>query len=113
MRPVIGWFSIARKLFVTGALIAGVADAQTSGGVFRGEIRDPSSAIVPQAKVVIRSNDNGVQVIAESNSDGLYVTPTVIPGSYTLSATKPGFETELFGPVTLEVDQTVRVDFAL
>ena len=107
------WSSIARKFFVAGVLIAGVADAQTSGGVFRGEVRDPSSAIVPQAKIVIRSNDNGTQVIAESNGDGLYVTPTVIPGSYTLSATKPGFETEVFGPVTLEVDQTVRVDFAL
>jgi hypothetical protein len=105
--------SIARKLFLAGALIAGVADAQTSGGVFRGEVRDPSRAIVPQAKVVIRSNDNGMQVIAESNGDGLYLTPTVIPGSYTLSATKPGFETEVFGPVTLEVNQTVRVDFAL
>ena len=110
---MIGWLSIARKLLVTGALIASVADAQTSGGVFRGEVRDPSSAIVPQAKVVIRSNDNGMQVIAESNGDGLYVTPTVIPGSYTLSATKPGFETEVFGPVTVQVNQTVRVDFAL
>jgi len=110
---VIRWLSIARTVLITGALIVSVADAQTSGGVFRGEVRDPSSAIVPQAKVVIRSNDNGTQVITESNGDGLYVTPTMIPGSYTLSATKPGFETELFGPVTLEVNQIVRVDFAL
>jgi hypothetical protein len=110
---VIRWLSIARKLFVSCAFIMGVANAQTSGSVFRGEVRDPSSAVVPDAKVVIRSNDNGTEVIAESNSDGLYVTPTVLPGSYTLSAAKPGFETEVFGPVTLEVNQTVRVDFAL
>src|SRR5277367_4940186 len=111
--PLIGWLSFIRKLSIAGALIAGVANAQTSGGVFRGEVRDPTNALVPQAKVVIRSNDTGIQVIAESNSDGLYVTSTVIPGAYTLSATKPGFETEVFGPVTLEVNQTVRVDFAL
>jgi hypothetical protein len=114
---VLSWLSFARKsarkLFVAGALIASLANAQTSGGVFRGEVRDPSSAIVPQAKVLIRSNDSGVQVVAESNGDGLFVTPTLIPGSYTLSATKPGFETEVFGPVTLEVNQTVRVDFSL
>jgi hypothetical protein len=110
---VIGWLSFAGTLIITGALVASVAEAQTSGGVFRGEVRDPSSAIVPQAKVLIRSNDNGTQVVAESNGDGLYITPTVIPGSYTLSAIKPGFETEVFGPVTLEVNQTVRVDFAL
>jgi hypothetical protein len=104
---------MARKLLVTGALIAGIAHAQTSGGVFRGEVRDPSGAIVPRAKVVIRSNDSGTQVSMESNSDGLYVTPTMIPGAYTLSAAKTGFETEVFGPVTLEVNQTVRVDFGL
>jgi hypothetical protein len=110
---VTGWLSSARKLLVTGAVIACAAHAQTSGGVFRGEVRDPSSAIVPKAKIVIRSNETGTEVLAESNGDGLYITPTIIPGSYTLSATKPGFETEVFGPVTLEVNQTVRVDFAL
>jgi hypothetical protein len=94
-------------------LLAGTVYAQTLGGVFRGEVRDPSSAIVPQTKVIIRSNDNGMQVNAESNGDGIYVTPTLIPGSYTLSATHLGFETEEFGPVILEVSRTVRVDFAL
>ena len=108
-----GWLSIAKKLFGIAALLASVANAQTSGGVFRGEVRDPSSAIVPHASIVIRSNEAGTRTVAESNGDGLYVTPTLIPGSYTLSAVKPGFETEVFGPVTLEVNQTVRVDFGL
>ena len=108
-----GWLSTAIILFFTGALTARIADAQISGGVFRGEVRDQSNAVVPEAKVTIRSNDNGMQVIAESNGDGLYVTPTVIPGSYTLSATRPGFETEVFGPVTIEINHTVRVDFVL
>ncbi len=110
---MIGCLSIARKVFVTAALIGSVAYAQTSGGVFRGEVRDPSSALVPHAKVVVRSNNNGTEVTVESNGDGLFVSPTVIPGSYTLSAAKQGFESEEFGPVTLEVNQTVRVDFAL
>ena len=61
---MIGWLSFIRKLLVAGALISGVANAQPSGGVFRGEVRDPSNALVPQAKVVIRSNDTGIQVIA-------------------------------------------------
>ena len=110
---MIGWLSFVRKLFVTGALIAGFANAQTSGGVFRGEVRDPASAIVPLAQITIRSNETGTEFVAESNGDGLYITPTLIPGSYTLTATKSGFETEVFGPVTLEVNQTVRVNFAL
>jgi hypothetical protein len=81
--------------------------------VFRGEVRDPSDARVSQAKIVIHSQDTGAEVFAESNSDGLYLSPSLIPGSYILSASKPGFKSEEFGPVLLEVNQVVRVDFAL
>src|SRR5262249_33484172 len=54
-----------------------------------------------------------MQVRAESNVDGLYITPTVITGSYVLSVEAPGFEKEIFGPVTIEINQIVRVDFTL
>jgi hypothetical protein len=100
-------------ILVVATLLAGTATAQISGGVFRGEVRDASRALVPQAKILIRSNDTGVEVFAESNNDGLYLTPALIPGSYTLSTTKTGFKVEEFGPVILQVNQTVRVDFAL
>ncbi len=108
-----GFLSTARNLFVAGFLVVSTTLGQVSGGAFRGEVRDASKAVVPQTKILIRSNDNGMEVVAESNGDGLYITPTLIPGSYTLSATKSGFKTEVFGPVTLEVNQTVRVDFEL
>lgn len=101
------------QIFVIATLLADTASAQISGGVFRGEVRDASQALVPQAKILIRSNDTGVEVLAESNHDGLYLTPELIPGSYTLSTTKQGFKVEEFGPVVLQVNQTVRVDFAL
>ena len=110
---VIGLSSISLRYLYGNALILSVAYAQISGAVFRGEVRDPSNAVVPQAKISIRSNDNGMEVIAESNGDGLYITPTVVAGTYTLSATKLGFETEVFGPVTVEVNQIERVDFEL
>ena len=87
--------------------------AQTSGGLFRGEVRDASGAVVPQTKLVIRSLDSGTETVSESNGEGLYITHVLIPGSYSLSALKPGFKVEVFGPVLLQVNQTVRVDFTL
>jgi hypothetical protein len=110
---MIGRLSITTHVFVTGLLVAGAALGQISGGSFRGEIRDPSSAATPKAKVSIRSQDNGMEIVTESNGLGLYVTPSLLPGSYVLSATKAGFKTKLFGPVTLQTNQTVRVDFVL
>jgi hypothetical protein len=104
---------IATQLLFASFLVASAALAQTSGGVFRGSVRDASSAVIAQATISIRSSDNGTKVTTESNSEGLYLTPTLNPGSYVLTATKPGFKTEVFGPVTLQVNTTVRVDFAL
>lgn len=94
-------------------LLAATAVAQTTGGVFRGEVKDPSGAVVGQAKITIRSKDTGAEISTESNSQGLYLSPSLIPGSYVLSAAKSGFKAEDFGPVLLQVNQTVRVDFGL
>ena len=102
-----------RRLLLTVSLVAIPALAQISGGAFRGEIHDESNAVMPRVKVTIRSEETGLEIVAESNGDGLYITPNLTPGSYLLSATKPGFKAEVFGPVGLEVNQTVRVDFAL
>jgi hypothetical protein len=102
-----------RKCLVIGFLVLSPAVAQISGGAFRGEVRDASNAVVPQASILIRSSDKGMRVSAESNGDGLYTSPNLIPGTYILSAAKTGFKTEEFGPVVLQVNQTARVDFAL
>jgi hypothetical protein len=98
---------------LAGLILTSVVSAQISGGAFRGEVRDASSAIVPQAKISIRSIDNGTSIVTESNGEGIYITPTLVPGQYLLTVTRSGFKTEIFGPVLLAVNQTVRVDFAL
>jgi hypothetical protein len=87
--------------------------AQVSGGAFRGEVRDASNAVVPHAIIRVRSLESGTTVIDETNGEGLYNTPTLVPGSYTLAATKMGFQDTVVGPVILNVSQIVRVDFAL
>ena len=105
-------FQIQRWLLVHLAAL-GIAFAQVSGGAFRGEVRDSSNALVPHARITIRSHDTGVELAAASNSEGIFVSPTLNPGSYVLTAVKDGFQTQVFGPVSLEVNQTVRVDFTL
>ncbi len=94
-------------------ILAAAAMAQTTGGVFRGEVRDASGAAVPSARIEFHSTATGLTVVAESNGQGLYVSPDLIPGQWTLSAGRRGFQTEVAGPILLEVNQTVRVDFGL
>jgi hypothetical protein len=106
-------FPIILIVLSSWLLWPGAARAQISGGAFRGVIKDASNATVPLAKISIQSVDSGAKVITESNGEGLYVTPTLLPGSYTLTATKEGFKATVFGPVTLQVSQIVRVDLGL
>jgi len=105
------------KTFLRSAACALVlsagAGAQVSGGAFRGEVRDVSGAVVPQAKVAVQSVETGVETILQSNAEGLFNSPTLIPGSYKLTAAKDGFQETVFGPVVLDVSRIVRVDFVL
>ncbi len=107
------WLSATRNYASTILLLGSAAFGQISGGVFRGEARDTSQAAIPGCGIRVRSNDTGMELASESNGEGWYVTPSLIPGSYTLTATRKGFRTEVFGPVMLQVNQTVRVDFTL
>lgn len=104
--------AITFRLAAAGLLAAG-AMAQTTGGVFRGEIRDATDAVVPHARIEFHSASTGLTVTAESNGQGLYVSPDLIPGLWSLRAERAGFRTEVVGPILLEVNQTVRVDFGL
>lgn len=104
---------LAVKLMLLGCIASNLGWAQTSGGVFRGEIRDPSGSAVAHVRIEILSNDSGVKSMAESSSEGIYTSPDLIPGVYHLSVSHPGFQSMSIGPVTLRVNQSVRVDFEL
>src|ERR1700733_9526405 len=106
-------FHFPQRLILITFLLQQAATAQIPGGIFRGEVRDASNAVAPRAKVVIRSSEQGPAVLLESNGDGLYSTPTLVPGVYYLTASKEGFKEVKFGPVALQVTQIVRVDFLL
>jgi hypothetical protein len=48
-----------------------------------------------------------------TNDDGDFSVPLLSPGVYEVSAEKAGFRRSVYGNVSLNVDQTVRVDFVL
>src|SRR5882724_8047261 len=85
-----GHWTSAGLVLTAGFLVTGAAMAQISGGAFRGEVRDATDSVVPRTVILIHSRDNGTEINAESNGEGLYISRTLIPGSYMLSAAKPG-----------------------
>lgn len=68
--------------------------AQTafSGGL-TGVVRDSSNAVVPNARVVLRDNVKGTTQSIATNTEGAYLFSFLVPGVYTLTVSRAGFQT--------------------
>jgi hypothetical protein len=65
--------------------------AQLSSTSITGTVTDPSGAVVPGALISLVNKDTGVQVEGRSNESGIYLVPSLSPGSYTFSIEAPSF----------------------
>src|SRR3989442_13073282 len=85
--------------------------AQVSAASINGAARDATGAVVPAATVLLRNTETGVETRTMTNEQGVYVIQSILPGTYTLEASKEGFTTSRQGPVTLVVNQRSIFDF--
>jgi outer membrane receptor protein involved in Fe transport len=92
---------------------SGAAQAGTTFATLNGTIRDASGGVVPNASISLRNLDNNRTYTATSDSSGFYIVPTVLPGSYELSAMFTGFEKFVQSGVRLTVGQTATMDVTL
>jgi hypothetical protein len=78
-----------------------------------GTITDPSGAPITGAKVVAKDLDRGVTFSGETSAIGSYNLPRLPIGRYQVRAEATGFQSEVQPEVTLDVNQTARVDFQM
>src|SRR5262249_17795325 len=110
------WSAIAFSaiLFAAGLQLTVVtAHAQVSAASINGAARDATGAVVPGSTVLLRNTETGVETRTTTNEQGVYVIQSILPGNYTLEASKEGFATSRQGPVTLVVNQRSVFDFEL
>ena len=94
-------------------LVSAPALAQSGRGTITGTITDPSGAGVPGAEVTATNTETGAQIRTVTTDVGLYRMPYVVPGKYRVAAAMPGFRTAVQENVSVQVTQTVTVDFML
>src|SRR5579863_188980 len=87
--------------------------AQVSGATLSGLVTDEQSGPVPDATVRIKNLGTGVTREVQTNSDGLYSAPNLIPGTYNVTVTKDGFQTLLQRNVTLTVGAQQALNLSL
>jgi hypothetical protein len=89
------------------------ATSQTSAGALVGLVRDPVAAAIPSANVVVTNTQTNVVFRTQSDAEGNYFVPSLLPGTYLVVCEHSGFKKITVGPVTVNVNQTVRVDLNL
>jgi hypothetical protein len=82
---------------------------QSSNGSVRGIVQDPTTAVIPNVTVVITNTGTGVELKTVSNSVGLYVFPSLIPGSYQITAESAGMN-KFDVTVVVETQKSSTVD---
>jgi len=95
------------------ALVPGAAFGQSLYGTIAGNVTDPSQAAIVGAKVVATNPDTHFLRDAMTNSAGIFNVPDVLPGSYTVTISMPGFQTYTRTGVVVTVQTLTRVDAAL
>ena len=80
------------SLFSGLILLAQLTLGQTTSGVIGGNVVDPQAAAVAGAAVTLTNSATGVVQQTKSASDGEFVFPSVIPGTYRISVEASGFQ---------------------
>jgi len=89
----------------------GEAYAQNTNATIRGQVVDPSGALVPNAQVLVINQNTGVTVFnGQSDSAGTFVAPQVIPGTYRITVTAPGLKQTVIDNLVATVAQVASVN---
>lgn len=113
MRTRILWWAAAFTL-----LSAVYVFSQNISGTLSGTVKDPAGLIIPNAQVSLTNQGTGVVQTISTNSAGLFVFSSVLPGTYSVDITVSGFrsfqvkdiavtatERRSLGDLTLQVGQ--------
>jgi hypothetical protein len=93
-------------------LAAAPAFAQVDRATLTGIVRDPSSAIIPNAQVKVTNLATGVESTATTTADGTYLVVNLQPGEYLVQTEASGFQ-RFEQTVSLEIGSRARLDVSL
>lgn len=99
-------------VFTLSATVAGatVAAAQTLDGTLRGEVTDPSGAIVGGATVTATNVATNVSRVTTTTESGAFNFPNMLPGTYTVTVEVGGFQKYTREQVQVRTNQITDVN---
>ena len=101
------------SLVATAFFSATLLMAQFDSGQISGFVRDQTSAIVPGAAVVATNEGTKEPHRTVTNSEGYYVFPQLVVGSYTIAIEAQGFKRYVKTGIALDAEAKVSADVEL
>jgi outer membrane receptor protein involved in Fe transport len=102
-------------LSVMPLLLASVISAfgQTATGTISGRVTDSAGAVIVGAIIELTSIERGTTSSAATNEAGIFVFPSVLPGSYRMVARSEGFKQGEVKSLPVEVGSRLEQNFQL
>jgi len=113
MKAAVGLMTCAVLALSLNLFCPAPSEAQVAGATLSGEITDPSGASIANATVSIRNVGTGEVREVQSNGDGFYSAPNLLPGSYEVSASAEGFSKIVQRDITLNVGAQQSLSLSL
>src|SRR4051794_2812380 len=102
-----------KKLAALAVCLPGLLLAQLDRGAMVGTVTDPTTAVVPGAKLQVRNVATGAIYQAETNMNGQYSVPNLPIGDYAITFEAAGFKKLVRSNLDVRVADTLRVDVSL
>ncbi len=94
-------------------LLTAVVSAQRTTGEIKGIVQDPGNAMVPKAAITAKDLSTGLSYSTVSGSDGAYIVPNLLPGSYSVTISVPGFQTSVIDRAVVETGRSIELPVKL
>ena len=106
-------FQLLRKAVFLPVLCTVIMLAQQTTATLTGIITDPAGAVIPN--VTVKATNLATNAVRETKTaeTGSYTLPFLPAGDYSVTASAGGFQTQRIDRITLQVQQTARVDLQL
>src|SRR5262249_38539114 len=103
-------------MLILGTLLLGAQSVSAQlriVGSISGTVQDPSGAVVPKARVILKDSKTGITREITSTDVGTFLFPDLAVGSYEITVTAPGFKSETLNNVSVSTSQTTDVRVSL
>ena len=104
--------SVALVICVLVPLTAlGLAQLTATG--LHGVVRDPSGAVIPAAKVIIKDLDTALERSTAAGADGAFAFSNLTAGNYSVTVTHEGFQNAMFASVEVDAGRITDLPVSL